>query len=56
MKTLKAYHRYKLKNPKKSMHVNEIIPISDIEVKESFYDEYEEVIKNDVSQREVAKT
>ena len=42
MPKFKAYHHYKLKNPKGSSRINEIIPLADREVRQSVFDEYED--------------
>lgn len=43
MPILKKGHHYKLKNPKKSNYINEIIPMENREVSQRLFDEYEDV-------------
>lgn len=47
MPTLKAYRHYQLKDKKKSMHIETIIPVSDREVSQAFFDEYEDISGSD---------
>ena len=45
MPTLKAYHYY-VNIRKNSSHIKEIMPMSDIEVSDNFFSEYEDRSKN----------
>lgn len=55
MPTLKAGHYYVNRQPKKSMHIAEIMPLYDIEVRQPLFDEYDDMTRTSSGLSEMVK-